>query len=256
MTEAEDDRTRVDMHVKTLDDRVVSRAKARGLDALVYAPHFTRLPEIRERTAAFSDEELTVVPAREVFTGDWRNRRHLLAVGLTDPVPDFLTFEGALAELERQDAAVVVPHPTLLNVSFTRSEIRAYADHFHAVEVYNAKSLPIHNRNGRVVARETDLPGVASSYAHLRSSVGEAWTAFAGEVADADALVDALRAGRDRRSVHRDGAAHRLRGTVEFAHLGWENSWEKLDRLFLSGMEPTHPRHIFYDGRFDDVAVY
>ncbi|MFB6126418.1 MAG: PHP-associated domain-containing protein [Halolamina sp.] len=252
----EDDRTRVDAHVKILDDRVVRRAKARGLDALVYAPHFTRLPEIRERAAAFSDDELTVVPAREVFTGDWRNRRHLLAVGLSDPVPDFVTFEGALAEFERQGAAVLVPHPTLLNVSLTRSEIRAYADHFHGVEVYNTKSLPIHNRNGRVVARETDVPAFASSYAHLRSSVGEAWTTFEGDVADADDLVAALRAGRDRRSVHRDGVGHRLRGSAEFAHLGWENSWKKLDRLFLSGMEPTHPRHIFYDGRFDDVAVY
>jgi hypothetical protein len=38
--------------------------------------------------------------------------------------------------------------------------------------------------------------------------------------------------------------------------LGYENSWEKVDRLFLSGTEPTHPGHIAYGGRFDDVAVY
>ncbi|PHQ46649.1 metal-dependent phosphoesterase, partial [Halorubrum sp. C3] len=36
--------TRVDAHVKVLDDEVVARAKDRGIDALVYAPHFTRLP--------------------------------------------------------------------------------------------------------------------------------------------------------------------------------------------------------------------
>jgi hypothetical protein len=55
---------------------------------------------------------------------------------------------------------------------------------------------------------------------------------------------------------HRSGIGHRLRGAAEFAHLGYENSWEKLDRLFLSGTEPTHPRNIAYDGRFDGVAVY
>lgn len=250
------DGTRVDMHVKVLDDRVVRRAKARGLDVLVYAPHFTRLPDVRERAAAYSDDELTVVPAREVFTGDWRNRRHLLAVGLTDPVPDFITFEGALAEFKRQEAAILVPHPTLLNVSLTRPEVRAYGDHLHGVETYNAKSLPHHNRRGRVIAREVGLPGFASSYAHLRGTVGEAWTRFEDDVVGEDDLVAALRTEASRKVVHRDGLGHRLRNAAEFAHLGWENSWQKLDRLFLSGMEPTHPRHIFYDGEFDEVAVY
>ena len=47
------EQTRVDMHVKILSDEVVARAKRRGIDVLVYAPHFTRLPEIR-RTAAES----------------------------------------------------------------------------------------------------------------------------------------------------------------------------------------------------------
>ena len=72
VTEAES--FRVDLHVKVLDERVVERAKARGLDALVYAPHFTRLPAIRARAARFSDDDLLVVPAREVFTGSWRDR--------------------------------------------------------------------------------------------------------------------------------------------------------------------------------------
>jgi len=38
--------------------------------------------------------------------------------------------------------------------------------------------------------------------------------------------------------------------------LFYENAWRKTDRVLLSGTEPTHPRHIAYDGRFDDVAVY
>jgi predicted metal-dependent phosphoesterase TrpH len=46
---------RIDPHVKVLDDRVVRRAKARGIDAVVYAPHFTRLPEIRDRAARVPD---------------------------------------------------------------------------------------------------------------------------------------------------------------------------------------------------------
>jgi predicted metal-dependent phosphoesterase TrpH len=244
------------MHVKTLDHRVVSRAKARGLDALVYAPHFVRLPEIRERAAAFSDDELRVIPAREVFTGTWRNRRHVLAIGLDDPVPDFITLSAALDEFRRQGAAVLAPHPELLNVSVDRQEIRTSADAFDAVETYNGKSLPHQNRRAQAVAREADLPGFGSSYAHLRRTVGEAWTEF-DEPIDGEAdLVSLLRSGAPRRVVRRPGLGHRLTGLAEFAHLGYENTWGKLDRLFLSGMEPTHPDHIAYRGRFDDASVY
>ncbi|MFB6196612.1 MAG: PHP-associated domain-containing protein [Haloplanus sp.] len=244
------------MHVKVLDEQVVARAKARGLHALVYAPHFTRLPTIRERAARFSDDDLLVVPAREVFAGPWHSRRHLLAVGLSDPVPDFITFRGALAEFDRQDAAVLVPHPEMLNVSCSRADVAADPDAFAAIEAYNAKALPHQNRRARAIVRETDLPGFGSSYAHLRTTVGEAWTTFERDVDSEAALVDALRSGTPRRVVRRGGAEHRLRGLAEFAHLGYENTWGKVDRLFLSGTEPTHPSHIAYDGRFDDVAVY
>jgi predicted metal-dependent phosphoesterase TrpH len=247
---------RVDTHVKVLDERVVARAKARGLDAVVYAPHFTRLPHVEARAERFSDDDLLVVPAREVFTGSWRNRRHLLAVGLTEPVPDFITLEGALEEFARQGAAVLVPHPTLLNVSLDGEAVAAHREHLHAVETYNAKSLRRHNERAREIAGECDLPGVGSSYAHLRGTVGEAWTAFERPIDTAADLVEGLRSGAPRTVERRTGLGSRLRGAAEFAHLGYENTWRKLDRLFLSGMEPTHPRHVAYDGGFDDVAVY
>ena len=248
--------TRVDMHVKVLSDEVVARAKRRGIDVLVYAPHFTRLPAIRAAAERFSDDDLLVVPAREVFTGDWRNRRHLLAIGLTDPVADFITFEGALAAVERQDAAVLVPHPEFLNVSLTRPEIRAHAARLDGVETYNAKLFPHQNRRGQRIAADLDLQGFGSSYAHLPRTVGEAWTRIDADIDTAADLVTALETGVSRRAVHRAGAGHRLRQLAEFGHLGYENTWLKLDRLLLSGDEPTHPRNLVYEGRFDAVSVY
>jgi predicted metal-dependent phosphoesterase TrpH len=249
-------RTRVDAHVKVLDERVVARAKERGIDALVYAPHFTRLPAIRERAARFSDDDLTVVPGREVFTGDWGNRRHLLAIGLSDPVPDYVTFEGAMAEFQRQDAAVLVPHPSFATISLTRPELAAHDARVDAIETYNTKLLGHQNDRARDIADELDLRGFGSSYAHLRPTVGEAWTAFEGDLPDEAAVVDAFRDGRPRTVVRRGGVDHRLRGLVEFGHLAYENTWAKADRLFLSGEEPTLPSNVAYEGRFDDVAVY
>lgn len=244
------------MHVKILNEEVVERAKARGIDVLVYAPHFTRLPDIGERAAQFSDEELLVVPAREVFTGSWQNRRHLLAVGLTNPIPDFITLDGAFAEFERQGAAVLAPHPELLNVSMEREDLAAARDVVDAIEVYNAKCQPPQNRRGQHIAADLDIPAYGSSYAHLRRTIGEAWTEFDRPIEGSADLVDALKSGTDRRVLHRPGLSHRVASLVEFSHLGFENSWGKIDRLLLSGMEPTHPHHVAYEGRFDDVAVY
>ncbi|MFW5918407.1 MAG: PHP-associated domain-containing protein [Haloferacaceae archaeon] len=244
------------MHVKVLDDRVVRRAKRAGIGVLVYAPHFTRLPTIRQRAERFSDDELLVVPARELFTGNWRNRRHVLALGLSRPIPDFLTIEGTFAELRRQDAVVVVPHPEFATVSLNATEITARNDVLAAVETYNAKLFPRQNRRAQEVARETGLPSFGSSYAHLRGTVGEAWTCFERELRTEADLLAALRERAPRRVMKRSGVDHRLRGLVEFAHLGYENSWKKLDRVFLSGTEPTHPSHVAYGGRFDEVSVY
>jgi predicted metal-dependent phosphoesterase TrpH len=191
-----------------------------------------------------------------VFTGSWQYRRHLLAIGLEDPVPDFLTLPATIAELDRQGAAVVVPHPGFLNVSLTREEVNTFADRLHAAEVANAKHLPHHDRRARAIAAVAALPSVATSYAHLRRTVGELWTEFEEPVDDVEDLARALVDGDARTVGRRRGVRHRFRRGLEFAHLGYENSWGKVDRLFLQGTEPTHPDHVAYEGRFDDVKVY
>lgn len=244
------------MHVKVLDDDVVERAKRRGLDALVYAPHFERLPTIRSRAKAYSDDDLLVIPAREVFTGTWRERKHVLALGLSDPVPDFITLEGAMAEFERQDAVVLVPHPEFLTVGLAEADVRAYRHLIDGIEVYNPKHWGVHNDRAEELAEDLDLPPFASSYAHLPSTIGEAWTRYDEHFEDEAALVSALADGVRGTPVHRSGPTHRLRCLTEFAHLGYENTWKKAERVFLSGTEPTHPDHIAYGGKFDDVAVY
>ena len=248
--------TRVDLHVKVLDEEVVARAKDRGLDVLVYAPHFTRWPAIRERAARFSDDDLLVVPGRELFTGDWHSRRHVLALDLDRPIPDFCTLTGTMAELDAQDATVLVPHPGFLTVSLGREELVQYRDGVDAIETYNPKHFPWDNRNARQLATEFDIPAFTSSYAHRKATVGEAWTTFETGIDTEADLLAAIEDGVERRIEHREGVTHRVRCALEFGHLAWENSWEKLDRVYLSGMEPTHPGHVAYDGVFDDVRVY
>lgn len=250
------DAFRVDAHVKVLDESVVERAKACDLDAIVYAPHFTRLSTIQERAEQYSDDSLLVIPAREVFTGDWRNRKHVLAMGLTEPVPDFITLEGAMAEFDRQGATVLAPHPEFATVSLEAHDIRAHANRIHGIEVYNAKNWPSHVERARQLADEFSIPAVGSSYAHLSWTVGAGWTGFANTYDSVADIIDAFREGHPRRVYRQQGFTHNLRCAIEFSHLLYENSWKKFDRIFLSGTDPTHPSHIAYQGRFDAVSVY
>lgn len=246
---------RIDPHVKVLDEAVVERARRRGLDALVYAPHFTRLPEIRRKAAALSTHEVRVVPGREVFTGTYRNRKHVLALGLEEPVPDFITLEAAMTAFERQDATVLAPHPEYLTIGLAEADIRQYRGVVDAVEVYNPKYLPGHAGRSRTIAADLDLPTFASSYAHLGRTVGDVWTETDHALGDDRAVASALTAG-DARVGRRTGVGPRLRSAAEIGHIVWENTWKKADRIALPGIEPTHPRNDAYRGRFDDAYVY
>ncbi|MFW5965223.1 MAG: PHP-associated domain-containing protein [Halodesulfurarchaeum sp.] len=246
----------VDLHVKILEESVRERAIDRGLDVLVYAPHFTRYETARKRARQYTDRDLLVLPAREIFAGHWTRRRHVLALDLEAPIPDFITLSGLMEELQNQDATVLAPHPTFLTVGLEPPELKTYRDTLDAIEVYNPKHWPLHNRRARSLAEDLDLPVFGSSYAHLPPTVGEVWTSFETSIDGEADLIDALTDGTSRRVERRDGYRHDLRRAIEFAHLGWENSWQKFDRLFLSGIEPTHPDHVAYDGRFDDVSVY
>jgi len=254
--------TRVDTHVKVLDDDAVERAKARGIDVLVYAPHFTRLPEIRRRAETYSDGDLLVVPGREVFTGSWHDRKHVLVVDPDRPIPDFVTLEGVMRTVEKMDAAVIVPHPEFFTVGLSAADVREYRAVVDAVEVYNPKHWPRHTYRARAIAEELSLPRTGGSYAHLVRTVGAVWTAFDRPIADPDDLVDAIGEPDDptewepRRVEHFSGPGHALERVTEFCHLGWENTYQKADRVFLRGIEATHPRHVAYQGQYDDIAVY
>lgn len=247
--------TRVDPHVKILDEVVVQRAKEAEVDVLVYAPHFTHLATTRERATRYSDDELLVVPARECFTGRWSNRRHVLAVDPDDPIPDFMTFEATMDELASQDAAVLAPHPGFLSMSLAMEDILAYSQVIDAVEVYCSKNWSFHTRRMESIADQTGLPRYASSYAHLYSTVGDVWVEYETAIETAADLREAL--GTQPTTVHREQSlGHALTSKLEFFDLVRENTIEKFDRVVVEDIEATNPYNPSYDSRFADLSAY
>lgn len=250
------DVTRVDLHVKVLDDEIVHRAKAAGLDVLVYAPHFTHLDDIRERARRYTDDELLVVPARECFADRWNRRRHVLVVDPSEPIPDFLTFEATMDELGRRDETILAPHPEFLTMSLSSEDIHEYRHHFTAVEVFCPKNWWFHTRRMEAIADDVGLPTYASSYTHLPSTIGEAWVEFDGRLESATELKAALADGGPSRLYRNDGIRHLVQRGLEFGHLFYENSWEKFDRVVLQNLEATNPYSQRYDERYAELVAY
>lgn len=245
--------SRVDLHVKVLNDRVRQRAINVGLDAIVYAPHFTPWPEIVASARRYSDDQLTVVPAREIFTGSWRDRAHVLALDLTHPVPDFISLEQTMTALRRQDACIVVPHPSFLSMSLSSDAIRRYRADIDAIEVYNPKFLPWHEPRARRLAAAIDRPVYASSYAHLASTVGQVSVDLDTAITDQRDVIEAIRDGAiDGMNI--PSRLTRLPYVLgEQAHLVWENTWMKAKRVLSPGLEATHPDSPLYDGWFERI---
>lgn len=244
--------TRVDLHVKVFDERVRERALRRGLDAVVYAPHFTPWPEIEARAREATTDELLVVPGREIFTGPWNDRRHVLALDLEAPIPDFIPLETAMGALADQGACVLAPHPAYLTISLAPADLARHRDLIRAIERYNPKFLPWHEPRALRLARTVGRPPFASSYAHLPSSVGAAWTELRGTHDTPADVVDSIRSGRIH-GVGRIGGLTRHRTVLtELAHVLYENSAKKARRVLGPGREATHPERSIYEGRFDD----
>ncbi len=243
---------RVDPHVKVLGPSVRRRARRLGLDALGYAPHFTPWPDIVDTARTHSDETLTVIPGREIFAGSWTDRTHVLAYDLEEPIPDFLSLEETMRRLRLQRAAVVVPHPAYLSISMSPGQIRRYSDQIDAIEVYNPRLLPWHPKRARRIATELDKPMVASSYAHLPTSVGAAWSELDEPLTDIGGLSQALKDHSITAVETRHLVARSAVSALELGHLCWENTGKKLWRRLHTHRVPTHPSAPTYHQRATD----
>ena len=191
-------RLRIDLHVHTRDspdshvslDDAVRRCREEDLDGFAVTNHdfFSDIP-----SSWLEKTDLVVLRGMEVSA----RGAHILALDVSDPVPQGLSMAETVDRIHAQSAIAVLAHP----FAFFRTwvDIREVeVAGFDGIEVANSAQFPYRwmlKRNIRLAER-LGLPQTGGSDAHIRRTIGRAYTLLEAESRDVEGVLQAMRKGR------------------------------------------------------------
>ena len=168
---------------------LLAQARAVGLDALAVTDH-DEIDASIEAAALASEYGLVGIPGMEVTS----EAGHVLAFGISELVPEGLSYDDTLDHIHDQGGIAVVPHPFQSSrhgvaAHITRDQL-ARAD---AIEVYNSRLFTGRaNRQAERFAADRDLPMTAGSDAHIGEMVGQAVTEVGTDDRSVQGILDAI----------------------------------------------------------------
>lgn len=191
-------RLRIDLHVHTnhsTDCRVsiedaVLRCEETGLDGFAVTDHDT-ISGLSEAMAQSS--RIVIIHGVEVSA----RGAHILALGVSEPIPADLSIKETVDEIHQQGAVAVLSHPYSLFRSWVDSREIEGAK-FNAVEVANAYQFPYvwMLKKNAALADRLGLPQTGGSDAHIPEVVGRAYTVVKAESREAEEILNSIRRGR------------------------------------------------------------
>ncbi len=160
-------------------EEIVRRAKALGLSGIAITDHRTTRAWASARKEA-KRQGILFIPAVELQT----NSGHLIALGITEPVENFLEADESIERIHEAGGIAVAPHPFDL-----RGEgLGELAFKVDAVEIFNSLNIDrISNRFAFSKFKNSEIPKVVGSDAHSLEMIGKAVNIM--EASDVDSVL-------------------------------------------------------------------
>ncbi|GAB4322182.1 MAG: PHP domain-containing protein [Dehalococcoidia bacterium] len=182
---------------------LIERAKAAGLDAIVFTEHDTvwdhaSVEELRAK------HDFLVMAGVEISTDDG----HILAFGIDKYVFGMHRSRELASYVEKANGVMVAAHPYRRQMPwFTRNDDEYAAalekasrnpayQYVKALETQNGRGSDKENEFSRRLAEMMSLPGTAGTDSHAISDIGKCATYFEKEIRDERELIAELKAGR------------------------------------------------------------
>ncbi|MCX6817856.1 MAG: CehA/McbA family metallohydrolase [Candidatus Aenigmarchaeota archaeon] len=143
---------------------IVAHAKRIGLSGVAITDHHTTKawPEARREA---KKQGIIFIPGVELQT----QSGHVIALGISEPVANFLSVEETVDRIREQGGVAVAAHP----FDVRGQGIRSQADKADAIEMFNSLNIDkIGNLCTYSMFRHSPLPKVAGSDAHTLSMLG------------------------------------------------------------------------------------
>ncbi|KQC10854.1 MAG: histidinol phosphatase [Methanolinea sp. SDB] len=216
-----------DLHVHTRFSRdgessvedIIRRAGEKGLDAIAITDHDT---VEGARYALTLETTVVIIPGIEIST----RQGHLLALGITDPVPPGMDVLETIARAREMGAVLILPHPYHMMRHGVALRLRQALSAVDAIETFNSRYIVgSANIKAARMARQLGKPCVGGSDAHHARYVGFGWTRVDAE-RNLDSILDAIREGKT-------SAGGRMTPLRTYTRQSLTNTWKRMRRRTL-----------------------
>jgi len=176
---------------------IVRTARSRGLDGIAITDHNSPIGSLEARKVS---DGFLVIRGMEISSAEG----HILAYGLSEPIPRGLSPEETVDRIEAAGGVAVAAHPYRFWSGLGPGTTRRIR--FPAVESQNARTARSGNRHAQELQSLIQAGGTGGSDAHELETVGEAYTVLEG-VSTEGGFLQALQSrqtrgeGKDRQGV-------------------------------------------------------
>jgi predicted metal-dependent phosphoesterase TrpH len=171
-------------------EEIVKRAKNIGLSGVAITDHKTTKAWDRAKREA-KNQGILFIPGVELQT----NQGHIIALGITEPVTNFMDIEETIEKIHEVDGIAIAAHP----FDIKGDGVGNYAEKTDAIEVFNALNI---DKISNLVAlskfkeysKRKEMGFMVGSDAHTLSMIGSAITI--SDADDIDTLLKNIRKGK------------------------------------------------------------